>query len=288
MIQVGAAAPSMQSAELIGFMARLGKLVRRLEADTERSWPVVLPSYGGTRRLPNLTPLLALLLRRYDASVVVHGPAEPGHEPERVTTAAVLWELGIEPAKSIAEAQQRIRHERIAYVPISLLAPDTVELFGSPCQSRSSGDQRGLAQLIDPFDGTAFRVVGVSNSGDLPLLRDYLTATRANALLLRSTEGEPFADPRRQPRLESFMDGVHAVWFDAARGPRAKLAGFPRTLDAATTAAWITSVLEGELPVPLPIVNQLACCLLAARRSSAGSHDRFGPESSPCPVPQDN
>lgn len=267
MIAAGVAQPPIRSADLIGFSALLGERVRRLEAVAEQGCPVLLASYRGTRRVPNLTALLALLLRRYGVPVVVHGPAEAGGEPGRVTTAAVLWELGIEPARSLAEAQRRLVHERIAYVPISLLAPDIVDPLAAWCPESLRADSSFLAQLIDPFAGAALRVVGVSRAGALPLLREFLTMTRANALLLRATEGEPFAQPRRQPRLESFMAGAHAVWFDAAHGAPAAPPELPRAPDAAATAAWITAALEGEQPVPLPIVNQLACCLLATRRA---------------------
>lgn len=267
MIEVELAAPPAGSADLIGFMAELDEGVHRLEAVGEEGCPVVLPSYGGTRRLPNLTALLALLLRRYGVPVLVHGPADAAREFGRVTTAAVLRELGIQPAQSMAEAQQRLAHERIAYVPISLLGSDIVERVALRQPPAVYCGSRCLVQLIDPFGGAAFRVIAVSHYGDLPLLREYLSITRANALLLRATEGEPFANPRRQPRLESFMGGVHAVLFDAARGPTPEPSALPPAADASTTAAWITAALEGAQPVPLPIVNQLACCLLATRRA---------------------
>jgi anthranilate phosphoribosyltransferase len=267
MTEAGVAARSIHSADLIDFMAALSSRVRPLEPVAGESCPVLLPAYGGTRRLPNLTALVALLLRRYGVPVVVHGPAEAASEFGRITTAAILWELGIEPAVSLAEAQQRLVHERIAYVPLSLLAPGIFELLAVRSPPDLRGDLRGVAQLIDPFGGAALRVVGASHAGDWPLLREFFTATRANALLMPATEGEPFANPRRQPRLESFMGGIHAVQFDAAEGPPAALPGLPRAPDAAATAAWITAALEGEQPVPLPIVNQLACCLLATRRA---------------------
>jgi len=253
---------------LIDFMVMVGKRVHALEAVDEHSRPVLLPSYGGTRRMPNLTALLALLLRRYGIPVLVHGPGEAARECQRVTTIAVLRELGIEPVKSITEAQRRIVQESIAYVPISLIAPEIADVLELQAPFGLHGDLRGLAQLIDPFGGAAFRVVGAWHPGDLPLLQAYLRTTQANALLLRATHGEPFADPRRQPRLESFVGGVPTVLFDAAHGPPAVLAGLPRMLDASTSAEWITAVLEGEQPVPAPIVNQLACCLLSGRRAA--------------------
>jgi anthranilate phosphoribosyltransferase len=267
MIDVDAGALPIESTGLIGFVATLGERVARLEAPADRPRPVVLPAYGGTRRLPNLTALLVLLLRRYGVPVVVHGAANATGEFGRVTTTAVLRELGVEPVTSMAEAQQRIAHERIVYAPISLLAPGLSELLALRRRLGLRGDPQRLANLIDPFGRAGFRVVSVSHPYDLPRMREFLSTTQADALLLRGTEGEPFANPRRQPRLECFAAGVPAILFEAEAGAPLTPPVLPRALDASSTAAWIAAVLAGEQPVPQPIVNQLACCLLATRRA---------------------
>ncbi|HJV95485.1 MAG TPA: DNA-binding protein YbiB, partial [Albitalea sp.] len=80
-LEIGAFAMAMRikgesTAELTGF----------LDAVQERCIPlhpsapmVVLPSYNGARKLPNLTTLLALLLAQEGVPVLVHGPArDPG------------------------------------------------------------------------------------------------------------------------------------------------------------------------------------------------------------------
>jgi anthranilate phosphoribosyltransferase len=38
----------------------------------------------------------------------------------------------------------------------------------------------------------------------------------------------------------------------------------PNPASAAATALWTTQVLAGEIPLPMPLVNQLACCLYAS------------------------
>jgi anthranilate phosphoribosyltransferase len=53
---------------------------------------VVLPSYNGARKLPVLTPLLALLLARRGLPVLIHGTAT---ESTRVLAADVLSALGM-------------------------------------------------------------------------------------------------------------------------------------------------------------------------------------------------
>jgi len=62
---------------------------------------VVLPSYNGARKLPVLTPLLALLLARKGVAVVVHGAAT---EDKRVSSQAVLAHLGVKPADHVGPA----------------------------------------------------------------------------------------------------------------------------------------------------------------------------------------
>src|SRR5512140_762621 len=65
---------------------------------------VVLPSYNGARKLPVLTPLLALLLARRGLPVLVHGTST---ESARVSVQPVLQALGIEPLAEIRAAPPR-------------------------------------------------------------------------------------------------------------------------------------------------------------------------------------
>ncbi len=257
--------------ELVGFMLALGERVACLDAPANRPRPVVLPTYSGARRLPNLTALLALLLRRFGVPVLLHGTADTGGDVGRVSTAAVLWELGIEPAASVAEAQQQLASEGIAYAPIELLAPGLAALLALRPRMGLRSSAHTLAKLIDPFGGAGFRVVSVSYPDYLARMREFLAATCGDALLLRGTEGEPFANPRRQPRLNWFDGGVATVLFDAEVGALATLPPLPGAIDAPTTAAWIAAALAGEQPIPQPILNQLACCMHATRQTSTAA-----------------
>jgi anthranilate phosphoribosyltransferase len=100
------------------------------------------------------------------------------------------------------------------------------------------------------------------------MMREFLLATSSNALLLRSTEGEAFANPKRRPRIEYFRDATSQILFESEAGPVKSIPSLPPAIDAQTTAAWIKGALVGEAPVPLPIVNQLACCLYASGYTS--------------------
>ena len=256
-------------AELTGFMAAVGDRLARVRPPGDRPRPVVLPTYNGARRLPNLTALLALLLQRYGVPVLLHGTGEESGDFGRVTTAAVLRELGIEGAASIDDVEQRLDVEGIAYAPIGLLSPALASLLELRGRMGLRSSAHTVAKLVDPFGGRGMRVVSVSHPDYVTRMREFLAASHADALLLRGTEGEPFANPRRQPLLEWFADGVATVLFDSETGTLPTLPDLPAAIDAPTTAAWIAGALAGEVPIPKPILNQLACCMHATRRMSA-------------------
>lgn len=58
--------------------------------------------------------------------------------------------------------------------------------------------------------------------------------------------------------------GESSVLFDAETAALKHAATLPHGVDAHSTAAWIRRALCGEAPLPLPLVNQIACCLYAA------------------------
>jgi anthranilate phosphoribosyltransferase len=272
---------------MTGFMRALDAHAARLEKPQDGPRPVLLPAYHGTRRQSNLTALVALLLQRYKTPVLVHGPgrndtAWPGDERSagaavndmgtgHVTTAEVLWELGIEPAASLADAQARLRHDKIAYASSALLAPGLARLLASPVRDSRPTIAHSVALLIDPFAGDGYRVIGAASAAELAQMREFLLASRTDALLFVGTEGEPFADPRRPPRLEHVAAGTATPCADADAESIGRDPSLPAASDAATTAAWIANVLAGTEPVPPPIIMQLGCCLAGARRQGAAA-----------------
>jgi anthranilate phosphoribosyltransferase len=273
-------------AELGGFMRALDAHTGRLEVSREGPRPVVLAASRGTLRQANLTALLALLLKRYATPVLVHGldsgDAPPGdgdrgaamspggasHAP--VTTARVLWELGIEPAASLADAQTRLWHDAIAYVPLAVLAPGLAGLL-TPLRGSAPAIVQMLGRLIDPFAGDGYRVIGAGSADELAVIRELLLASRSDALLLPGTEGEPFADPHGGTPLEHVAGGAAAPCADGEAEGDDRDASLPAATDAVTTATWIASVLAGAERVPPPIIAQLGCCLAGARRLGAAA-----------------
>ena len=247
--------------ELLGFYNALNDRLFRLQIPAGKAKPVILPTYSGARDEPNLLPLLALLLQRFGVPVLVHGTLNGNG---RVASAYILRELGIMPCANLAQAQEAIDGDGIVFVPTAVLAPGLAEVLSLRGRLGVRSSAHSIAKLIDPFAGESLRVVSASHPPFLAKIHELLLATGAHALALRSTEGEVFANPTRRPQLVYFSDGASQVLFEAEVGPSKGAPALPAGIDAVTTAAWIKRVLAGEVPVPLPLVNQLACCLFGA------------------------
>lgn len=247
--------------ELLGCHTALGERVHRLEPPAGDVRTVVIGSYGGARSQPNLTPLVALLLQRMGVPVLVHGTLE---SHGRVASAYIFRELGVLPCATLAQAQSALDRERIAFVPTAVLAPGLAGVLA--LRSRLGVPNIGhlLAPLIDPFAGASVRLVGVTDPDQLARVRELFLATGERAIVLRGTDGEPFADARRRPRIEYFEDGAACALFEEEHAPIDAVSTTPDSREANATAGYIRKVLEGGVPLPLPIVNELACCLFGA------------------------
>jgi hypothetical protein len=66
--------------------------------------------------------------------------------------------------------------------------------------------------------------------------------------------------------LEDFTQGIATVVAGSADGVDPPTTELPSSICASATAAWVTRVMAGELPVPASILTQLSCCLIGARR----------------------
>lgn len=246
--------------EMGGFLDALDARVPALRLPFGRPRPVVLPTYNGSRREANLTPLLALLLQRYGIPVLVHGLLE-GYG--RVTTAQIFRELGIEASVSLTRAQAAIDERGLAFVPLSVLSVGLSNLLSLRARLGVRNSAHSLAKMLDPFKGGGVLQAAVTHPAFMELTRDVLLARPSCALLLRGTEGEPFANPKRRPRIDHLFHGCLETLFEAEHESLKSLPRLPEGADAASTAAWIRQVLDEHLPIPSPIANQLACCLYA-------------------------
>lgn len=247
-------------AELLGFYRAASERVYALKPPATALRPLVFATYRGARQEPNLLPLLVLLLQRMGVPVLLHGTLEGGG---RIASAYILRELGVLPCGSLVQVQKSLDEELLAFVPTAVLCPGLANLLSLRSRLGASNPAHGLVTLLDPFDNGGLRLVCADQNSRLEKLETFLQATGFDALLMKSTEGEPFANPRQRPRIKFFREGEATVLFEEEMlSARASLSQ-PAAIDAMATAAWIRQAMAGQVPIPHPLVNQLACCLYA-------------------------
>jgi len=247
--------------EMLGFLAAMDERTNRLELPPGRVRPVVLPTYSGAQEEANLTPLLALLLQQFGVPVLVHGLLEG---LGRMTTGLIFRELGIMPMASIAQAQARLDEKGLVFLPLNALCPGAYSLLNLRSRLGVRNSAHSLVKLLNPFAGDAALIVPATHPEFIELMRGILLERGQRGLLLRATEGEPFANPRCRPRLEYIHDGMTEALFEAEHESLRVVPDLPAAADAATTALWIRRVLDRQITLPKPLANQLACCLVAS------------------------
>ena len=116
--------------EMSGFLDATHARMHAIPAGSDDAPPtIVIPSYNGARKLPVLTPLLALLLARAGLPVLVHGAAT---EDKRVFSGAVFAALGIPAMEQVA----LVTPGSVAFAPTALLC------FGLGCSPSEHRDIR--------------------------------------------------------------------------------------------------------------------------------------------------
>ncbi|HEV7799781.1 MAG TPA: DNA-binding protein YbiB [Burkholderiales bacterium] len=252
---------SDELSETAGSASALTERCFHLKAPSSGVRPVVLASHAGTTTEPNLLALLAVTLQRLKLPVVVHGALGA---PGRVVAGQILRELGVMPCLTLHQAQTELETAGIAFVPTAVLSPGLADLLSLRGRLGFGAYAERLGRFVDPFAGGSLVVIAAADEQERRLLRAVLCERPGSYLLLESSHGEAFADPRRRPRLELIRDGKGELLFEAEAGPLRSAVSAPQSKDARSTASWTRSVLRGERPMPLPIVNQVACCLYGA------------------------
>lgn len=234
--------------EMAGFLDATQQRAARIPAGARPL--IVIPSYNGARRLPLLTPLLALLLAREGLAVLVHGQAS---ESSRVFTSSVFEALDI----PVATGLRPIQAGELAFTPTALLSPALQRLLDVRRVVGLRNSAHSLVKLMTPGDGTNLVIASYTHPQYATLMADTFMLTGANALLLRGTEGEAVADPRRVPLIDQFIGGVRQTVQAARTGTLDSVPALPHAIDPASTARYIRAVLDGTQPVPVPIALQV-------------------------------
>lgn len=210
---------------------------------------VVLPSYNGARRLPLLTPLLAMLLARQGHAVLVHGC---NSEDSRLAPEDVFSALGLEPAKQVGA----IAKGEVVFAPTQLLSPSVYALLQVRRQTGLRNSAHSLVKLMNPINGPRLQVASYTHPEYAASMQQTLECLQAHAVLLRGTEGEPVADPRKIPVMSCFVQGRAAPHLEIPAESTHLTTDMPITMNAQQTAEFIGHILVGNIPVPHSIQAQ--------------------------------
>jgi anthranilate phosphoribosyltransferase len=251
--------------EMAGMLEALGPHMRPMHLAARRAIPAVIPSYNGARKLPNLVPLLALLIAREGVPVLLHGLTQ---EPARVGTLEILAHLGHEAAKSIAEAEQMIEERHLAPVPIGVLSPDLGRLLDARDALGIRNTGHSLAKLALPSGITgagACRLVAVTHPDFMKLMREHFTQAPANAFLMRGVEGEPVVRLHAPQPLDEIQSNGEWVTHLIPESD----ADYPLPArDAESTAQWTRDVLAGHVRAPAALARQAHLVVERCRRAA--------------------
>ena len=235
--------------EMAGFLDATHQRLHRLPAVDKPT--IVIPSYNGARKLPVLTPLLALLLARQGLPVVVHGTPT---ESRRVYTSEVLLALAI-PTQTATEV---IAPGSVGFVPTALLHSGLQRLLDVRRVVGLRNSAHSLVKLMNPVQGKSLLVTSYTHPEYAVSMAETLMIMEGNALLLRGTEGEAVADARRTPTMQGFINGQVVDHQEPQHGTLTSLPHLPNAIDSDSTATYIRQVLDGVYPVPSPIAQQVA------------------------------
>ena len=227
---------------------------------------IVIPSYNGARRLPNLTPLLAMRLAQEGARVLVHGPL---HDIGRVTSAEIFQALGLPPAGGQAGIHKRWQRHEPAFVTTDTLCAALQSLLDvrRVVGLRNSGHT--VAKLLQPVQGApALHLASHTHPEFGKLMTEFAERSTGDMMLLRGTEGEAVADPRRCPKLDVWLGGQWQADLSCPlqEGVLGELPLLPKQIDAATVAVYIQGVVAGEKPGPAPLERQVDLLMRSLRR----------------------
>lgn len=235
--------------EMCGFLDALHARITAVPSPEDIP-TVVIPSYNGARKLPVLTPLLALLLAQRGLPVLVHGMRT---EARRVLASDVLEALGVAPyaigsqvtAASVNHMHTAHLHSGLARL---LAVRETVGL-------RNPG--HSVVKLLHPCRGPTILVSSYTHPEYLHMLRSVLTKMGSNAVLSRGLEGEVTADPRRTAHTIGFIRGQEQILQEQQPGTAETVPGLPSAIDIATTAQYTSEVLRGIKPIPPALEQQV-------------------------------
>lgn len=247
--------------EMCGFLDAIDARIHR--ANTPQGHPtVVIPSYNGARRLPLLTPLLALLLARQGLPVLIHGMRT---EAQRTVVADVFEALDMPPLTS---PDQPLAPGQVGYLHTAQLHQGLARLLSVREIIGLRNPAHSAVKLMQPCTGPSVLLSSYTHPEYVDMVTHTLSALGRTALLSRGLEGEVSADPRRTARTVGVMQGQVMVLQEQQPGTASTVPGLPTVIDATTTAQYTRDVLQGHQPIPDALAQQVQHIVQLAQQPS--------------------
>ena len=160
-------------------------------------------SYAGKRRHLPWFLLAALLLVENGVTIFMHG-AE-GHSPDRIYAQNVLRHLGINPATSIAEAQQQLQTERFSYLSLEHFCPKLHEIIELRPILGLRSPVHTLVRLLNPFDAP-YSIQGIFHPSYRAVHQHAAALLNQPHMAVLKGEG---GETERNPDVECLVQSVH-------------------------------------------------------------------------------
>jgi len=187
--------------ELAGFMDAIKTDLYHLPTPRRT---IVLPSYNGSRKHMNLTPLLAYVLHQLGFFVVVQGVEEFAG---RLTTYEIFQAMGWPILQDRQAWPDYAKSQLPIFVPLQVLHPGLHDLLEIRHQLGLRNSGHVLAKLLNPCSKDAWQIVNYTHPEYPKILEDLFLLQPINVALMRGSEGEPTSSLLRLPEIHFFKEG---------------------------------------------------------------------------------
>ncbi|MXP56116.1 DNA-binding protein YbiB [Pantoea sp. Mhis] len=249
--------------EISGFYQAMKKQIIQLYPPIGKPMPIVIPSYNGSRRLGNLTPLLGLLLVKLGFPVIIHGI---NVDYTRVTTKEILTAMDIKSVKGSDEAQDQLNKGQLTFITTDHFCKPMAKQLSLRWRMGVRNIAHTLIKLANPFEeGAALRISSVSHPEYLSRIIKFYCRSKTPAIVLKGTEGEVYANPQNCPNINIINNNGDIVVMQANKNQSiTSVNNICFSKRAKDTAKWIIKILENTYFLPSSLRTQLICCLIAS------------------------
>jgi len=191
-------------AEVAGF-AQAARDSLKLPADlpaVDLDWA----SYAGKRRQLPWYVLSALLLSSQGSSVLMHGMSDG--IAGRVFVPQALEAMGIKPAATIADAAERIRQKRFAFLPLHALSPELEQILALKPILGLRSPVHTVMRMLNPF-GAPTSLMGIFHPGydDTHQQASVLMGDK-NMAVFKGEGGEAERNPDTAAKVKLVLDNT--------------------------------------------------------------------------------